>query len=208
LVVPIDSSAPKDRLILPQQLAIRDVLDKNGIVIVNKDSEVEDTINMLKDKISLVITDSQVFNKVKKIVPESIRLTSFSILMSRYKGFLDTAVKGARKIDDLKDGSKVLISEGCTHHRQCEDIGTVKIPQMLKKYTRKQLEFEWTSGRDFKDSLEGIDLVIHCGGCMLNENEMKFRMETSIKKRVPFVNYGIAISYMEGILERSISFIK
>lgn len=208
LVVPIDSSAPKDRLILPQQLAIRDIIDKDGVVIVNKDTELEDTISLLGNKISLVITDSQVFNKVKNIVPENIRFTSFSILMSRYKGFLDTAVRGARKIDELKDGSKVLISEGCSHHRQCEDIGTVKIPKWLKEYTKKDLKFEWTSGRDFKDSLTDIDLVIHCGGCMLNENEMKYRMNESIKQNVPFTNYGIAISYMQGILERSISFIK
>ena len=160
LVTPIDDSAPKGRLILPQQLAIRDILDKNGIVVVVQDSELEETLKNVKPK--LVVTDSQVFRKVKNIVPENIYLTSFSILMARYKGFLDTAVKGVRAIDNLQDGSKILISEGCTHHRQCEDIGTVKIPKWLKNYTGKDLKFEWTSGMGFPDDLSEFDLVIHC----------------------------------------------
>lgn len=203
LVTPIDASAPKGRLILPQQLAIRDILDAKAIAIVTQDTELANTLVSLKTKPALVITDSQVFHKVKDIVPEEIFLTSFSILMARYKGFLDVAVNGARKIDALKDGAKVLISEGCTHHRQCEDIGTVKLPKWLKEYTGKNLQLEWSSGTGFPEDLSGIDLIIHCGGCMLNENEVKYRMELAIKQNVAFTNYGIAISYMQGILERS-----
>ena len=202
LVIPIDKSSPKDRLILPQQLAIRDLLDKNVTIIINREDELKNTIDLLGDKISLVVTDSQVFNIVKDIVPLYIRLTSFSILMARYNGVLDVSLEGAKQIDKLENGSKILISEGCTHHRQCEDIGTVKLPTLLKKYTDKELIFEWTSGRDFKEHLEGIDLVIHCGGCMLNRNEMKYRMNQVIKEGIPFTNYGIAIGYMNGILNR------
>ncbi|MBR1540802.1 MAG: [Clostridia bacterium] len=203
LVTPIDGSAPKGRLILPQQLAIRDILDKHAIPIVTQPEELEQTLNVLKEKLKLVITDSQVFGKVKEIVPEEISLTSFSILMARYKGFLDTALEGVSKINQLNEGAKILIAEGCTHHKQCEDIGTVKIPKWLKEYTKKNLEFEWTNGMGFPEDLSNFDLIIHCGGCMLNENEMKFRMEEAMKQNVPFTNYGTVISYMQGILERA-----
>ncbi len=188
---------------MPQQLAIRDILDKGGIVITVKETELECALNKFKDDISLVITDSQVFEYVSKCVPEEIYLTSFSILMARYKGFLDVAVKGAKKIDELKTGSKVLICEGCTHHRQCDDIGTVKLPNWLRKYTGKNLEFEWTSGLEFKEDLKKYDLVIHCGACMLNQSEMSYRMKTAIDQNIPFTNYGTAIAKMKGILDRS-----
>ena len=208
LVTPIDSAAPKGRMIMPQQLAIRDVIDSGAISIVTRETELEETLNAMKKQIALVITDSQVFEYVNKVVPKEIPLTSFSILMARYKGFLDTAIKGAKKIDDLKENSKILISEGCTHHRQCDDIGTVKLPNWLKKYTNlKKLEFEWTSGMGFPDDLSKFDLVIHCGGCMLNQNEMKYRMQEAIDQHVSFTNYGVAIAYMKGILDRSIKII-
>lgn len=207
LVTPIDSSAPKDRLILPQQLAIRDIIDSNGIAIVTRETELEETLNSLGKKPALVITDSQVFGVVDKIVPKDIYLTSFSILMARYKGFLETAVNGAEMLDKLKDGDKILISEGCTHHRQCEDIGTVKLPNWIKKYTGKNIEFDWTSGNDFSDEIEKYDLVIHCGGCMLNANEMQYRMNLANQKNIPFTNYGTAIAYMNGILDRSLNII-
>lgn len=208
LVVPIDSSAPKGRIILPQQQAIRDILDKGAISIVTGVESLEKTIKDLKVKPALVITDSQVFKQVNEIVPDDINLTSFSILMARYKGFLDEAVKGAKILDELKDGDKILIAEGCTHHRQCEDIGTVKIPKLINKYTGKNFEFEWTSGNAFTDDIEKYKLVIHCGGCMLNENEMQNRMNDSLTKGVPFTNYGVIISYMNGILERTIKPLK
>lgn len=206
LVTPIDSSAPRGRLILPQQLAIREILDKNGISVVTQVEELEKTLEMVKPK--MVITDSQVFSKVKDIVPKDILLTSFSILMARYKGFLDTAVMGVKKLDELENGAKVLISEGCTHHRQCEDIGTVKLPKWIREYTKKDFDFSWSSGNGFPEDLKEYNLVIHCGGCMLNENEMKYRMETAIKQNVPFTNYGILISYINGTLERSLEFVK
>lgn len=206
LVTPIDGSAPKGRLILPQQLAIRDILDKNGIAVVTQLPELEETLKKVTPK--LVVTDSQVFNKVKEIVPEEIYLTSFSILMARFKGFLDTAIKGVRVLDKLKDSSKVLIAEGCTHHRQCEDIGTVKLPKWIKDYTKKNIEFEWTSGTGFPDDLTKFDLVIHCGGCMLSENEVKYRMETAVKQGVPFTNYGTTIAYIQGILDRSLKILE
>ncbi len=208
LVTPIDESAPKGRLILPQQMAIRDILDSGAVAIVTKETELEQTLNSLKEKPALVITDSQVFKLVNEIVPEEIPLTSFSILMARYKGFLDVAVNGAKAIDKLKDRDKVLIAEGCTHHRQCEDIGTVKIPKLLKKFTGKELKLEWTNGMGFPEDLKQYDLIIHCGGCMLNENEIKYRMELAVKEKVPFTNYGTAIAYMNGILERSLYCIK
>lgn len=207
LVTPIDSSAPKDRLILPQQLAIRDIIDSNGIAIVTRETELEETLNSLGKKPALVITDSQVFGIVDKIVPKDIYLTSFSILMARYKGFLETAVNGAEMLDKLKDGDKILISEGCTHHRQCEDIGTVKLPNWIKKYTGKNIKFDWTSGNDFSNEIEKYDLVIHCGGCMLNANEMQYRMNLANQKNIPFTNYGTAIAYMNGILDRSLNII-
>ena len=208
LVVPIDSSAPKGRIILPQQQALRDILDAGGTAIVTKETALESTLNIVERKPDLVITDSQVFKVVSEIVPDDIPLTSFSILMSRYKGFLDEAIKGAKEIDKIEDGDSILISEGCTHHRQCEDIGTVKIPNLLKKHTGKTIHFEWTNGGNFPDDLSKYKLVIHCGGCMLNELEMKRRMEIAIDNKVPFTNYGIAISYMNGILDRTIKPLK
>lgn len=203
LVTPIDESAPKGRLILPQQQVVRNVLDCGGINVVVKEDELEYTLDVLKIQPKIVITDSQVFDFVANIVDESISLTSFSILMARKKGFLKTAVKGAVNIDNLKNGDTVLISEGCTHHRQCKDIGTVKLPKMLEKFTGKKLNFEFTSGNSFAENLDGVSLVIHCGGCMLNEKEMKYRQEVAEKNGVAFTNYGTAIAYMNSILKRS-----
>lgn len=208
LVIPIDKAAPKGRLILPQQQAIRDILDVGAFAITTRDTELDDLLEKLRasgQNPDLVITDSQVFEKVNKIVPKGIELTSFSILMARYKGFLDTAVKGARAIDELSDGDKILISEGCTHHRQCGDIGTVKLPKWLLERTGKNLVIETTSGADFPDSLEEYKLVIHCGGCMLSAREMVYRMKCAEDMNVPFTNYGIAIAYMKGILDRTIA---
>ncbi len=205
LVVPIDESAPKGRLILPQQQTIRDVLDAGASALVVKDTELEMILEKLGTKPEMVITDSQVFGKVSKIVPQDIKLTSFSILMARYKGFLDTAVKGAVAIEKLKDGDKVLISEGCTHHRQCNDIGTVKLPNWLRKYTGKDIVIETSSGKGFPDDLSEYSLVIHCGGCMLNEREMQYRRKFAEDSEIPFTNYGIAIAYMQGILKRTLS---
>lgn len=204
LVVPIDSAAPKGRLILPQQQVIRDLLDAGAVPIVVKEDGVTDAISKLNVKPRMVITDSQVFREVNSQVDEDIDLTSFSILMARHKGFLETAVSGIKAIDTLNDGDKVLICEGCTHHRQCEDIGTVKIPAWLGRYTGKQLDFSYTSGGDFPDDLSIYRLIIHCGGCMLNEREVLYRMKCAIDAGVPFTNYGTAIAYMNGILERSI----
>lgn len=204
LVVPIDKAAPKGRLILPQQQAIRDILDTGALAVVTRDSELEDTLQSLANPPALVITDSQVFRKVNDIVPPEVPLTSFSILMARYKGFLDTAVRGVCAIDALKDGDKVLISEGCTHHRQCDDIGTVKIPAWLRQYTGKELQIETSSGRDFPENLNEYKLVIHCGGCMLNEREMRYRQKCAEDANVPFTNYGIAIAQLQGILKRSV----
>lgn len=205
LVTPIDSAAPKGRLILPQQQAVRDVIDSGAVAVVTRETELEKTLSALKAPPALVITDSQVFGYVSKIVPESVPLTSFSILMARYKRFLGTAVKGAEIIDTLKDGDKVLISEGCTHHRQCEDIGTVKLPRWLKARTGAQLDLQWSSGGGFPQDLSAFKLVIHCGGCMLNPAEIEYRMRSAKKQGVPFTNYGTAIAYMNGILARSIA---
>lgn len=202
LVIPIDSSAPKGRLILPQQLVLRDVLDHHAIGISCQVEELEKTINLFHPK--LVITDSQAFEKVSQIVPNDITLTSFSILMARLKGSLDTVVHGANTLDALKDGDTILISEGCTHHRQCEDIGTVKLPNWILKYTHKELNFEFTSGHGFKEDLSRYALVVHCGACMLNEKEVQSRVVDCKKQNVPFTNYGIAIAKMNGILNRSI----
>lgn len=198
-VVPIDKAAPKGRIILPQQMAIREILDSGAIAVVTRDSEFEQTLNSLAQKPSLVITDSQAFAVIAKLTPKDIRLTSFSILMARYKGVLDTAAKGAKAIDLLNDGDTILISEGCTHHRQCDDIGTVKLPRLLKKYTGKNIKTEISSGRDFPSDLTKYKLVIHCGGCMLNEKEVAYRRQSAENAGVPFTNYGIAISYMRGI---------
>lgn len=204
LVVPIDSAAPKGRLILPQQQMIRDLLEAGAISIVVRESELEETLSRLGHKPAMVITDSQAFSVVSEIVPQDVPLTSFSILMARYKGFLETAVKGVCAIDRLKDGDKVLISEGCTHHRQCDDIGTVKIPTWLKQYTGKNLIIETSSGVGFPEDLSEYALIIHCGGCMLNEREVLYRMNHAMDEGVPFTNYGIVIAYMKGILARSI----
>ena len=205
LVVPIDSAAPKGRLILPQQQTIRDLLDHGRTALVCRDSELADTLGKLSSPPDIVITDSQVFGVVSRTVPENIPLTSFSIIMARYKGFLEIAAEGAAKLDDLSDGDTLLISEGCTHHRQCEDIGTVKLPKMLGKYTGKDLRFEFSSGGTFPDDLSRYALVIHCGGCMLNEKEMMSRMMYAKNRNIPVTNYGIAIAHMNGILERSLS---
>ena len=204
LVVPIDSAAPKGRLILPQQQTIRDVLEAGASAIVTRDSELADTLKSLGKKPRMVITDSQAFGKVSKIVPADVELTSFSILMARYKGDLETNVKGARILEKLRDGDKVLISEGCTHHRQCEDIGTVKMPRWIQEYTGKQLEFHFTSGTEFPLDLTEYALIVHCGGCTLNEREMKYRLKCAEDQKIPLTNYGICIAYMNGILERSI----
>lgn len=205
LVVPIDSSAPKGRLILPQQQTIRDILDAGAISVVTRDTELSLTLEKLGTKPAMVITDSQAFKQVSAVVPQNIKLTSFSILMARYKGLLDSAVHGAIKISDLKDGDKVLISEGCTHHRQCEDIGTVKLPNWLRKFTGKELEFVFSSGMEFPEDLSEYALVIHCGGCMLNEREVRYRMKCANDQNVPMTNYGTSIAYMNGILKRSLS---
>ena len=204
LVTPIDSAAPQGRLILPQQQVIRDLLDSGAIPVCVRESELADTLNNLGTKPKLVITDSQVFKPVSEIVPNNIKLTSFSILMARYKGFLKTAVNGARAIESLNDCDKILISEGCTHHRQCDDIGTVKLPRLLKNYTGKNFEIVTSSGKGFPSDLSEFSLAIHCGACMLNSREVISRMNHSIESRVPFTNYGIAIAYMRGILDRSI----
>lgn len=202
LVVPIDSSAPKGRLILPQQQTIRDILDAQAVALVVKDTELKDTLQKLPVKPKLVITDSQVFGPVSKDVPSDILLTSFSILFARYKGNLKTLVDGAAILDSLQDGDHLLISEGCTHHRQCDDIGTVKLPRWILEYTKKDLHFSFTSGTEFPDSLSDYRLVIHCGGCMLNEREMQFRLSHAVSCGIPITNYGIAIAHMKGILSR------
>lgn len=204
LVVPIDKAAPKGRLILPQQQTIRDILDANATAIVVKEFELKDTLKALGKKPRLVITDSQVFSKVSADTPKDIPLTSFSILLARHKGLLDTAVKGVAIIDKLQDNDTILISEGCTHHRQCDDIGSVKIPHWLENYTGKHLNFEFSSGRDFPEELTKYKLIIHCGGCMLNEREIKYRQKCATDQNIPITNYGIAIAYMQGILKRSI----
>lgn len=205
LVVPIDKAAPKGRLILPQQQTIRDLLDGGAVSIVTRDSDLPETLSRLGREPALVITDSQVFEQTAKAVPAHIPLTSFSILFARYKGNLDTVAEGARVIDSLKSGDTVLISEGCTHHRQCEDIGTVKLPGWLRKYTGKELNFEFTSGTEFPLNLSKYTLIIHCGGCTLNEREMKYRLKCAEDAGIPITNYGTAIAYMKGILERSIA---
>lgn len=204
LVVPIDKAAPKGRLILPQQQTIRDILDSNATAIVVKEYELKETLENLNKKPKIVITDSQVFAKVNADTPNDILLTSFSILFARYKGDLKTVVQGAKVIDSLKDGDKILISEGCTHHRQCDDIGTVKLPRFIKNYTKKEFQFEFTSGMGFPDDLSQYKLVIHCGGCMLNEREMKYRIACANDLSIPITNYGILIAYMQGILNRSV----
>lgn len=204
LVVPIDKAAPKGRLILPQQQTIRDILESDASAIVVREYELKRTINNLGKQPALVITDSQAFAKVSSDTPDQIPLTSFSILFARYKGNLKTVVQGAAAIESLQDEDKVLISEGCTHHRQCDDIGSVKLPRWLKEYTKKQLKIELSSGTEFPEDLSDYKLIIHCGGCMLNEREMKYRLKCAKDQDVPITNYGIAIAYMKGILRRSV----
>ena len=205
LVVPIDSAAPKGRLILPQQQTIRDLLDKGNIAVVCRDTELAKTLSSLSKPPKIVITDSQAFGKVSRIVPNDILLTSFSILFARYKGNLASLVEGAAMLDRLKDGDTVLISEGCTHHRQCDDIGTVKLPKWINQYTEKQLHFEFSSGTEFPQELKKYAMVIHCGGCMLNEKEMTSRVDRARRQFVPMTNYGVAIAQIHGILRRSLS---
>lgn len=205
LVTPIDKAAPKGRLILPQQQTIRDILEADATAIVVKEFELRETLDNLGKKPKLVITDSQVFAKVSADTPRDIWLTSFSILFARYKGNLETAVKGAKVLDFLQDGDTILISEGCTHHRQCDDIGTVKLPRWIKNYTGKQIKFKFTSGTEFPDDLSEYKLIVHCGGCMLNEREIKYRQKCAGDQQVPMTNYGILIAYMQGILKRSIA---
>ena len=204
LVVPIDKAAPKGRLILPQQQTIRDVLEAGAAAIVIKEDELSNTLETLGKKPKLVITDSQVFARVSEETPEDIWLTSFSILFARFKGNLKTSAAGAAALDRLKDGDKILISEGCTHHRQCDDIGTVKLPRWIRNYTGKELEFEYSSGRDFPEDVTKYSLIVHCGGCMLNEREMRYRQKCALDQEIPITNYGIAIAYMQGILKRCV----
>ncbi len=205
LVVPIDKSAPKDRLILPQQMVIRDLLGKGAIPVVVKDTELAIALEKI-GKVRMVITDSQAFASVSKIVPKEIPLTSFSILMARFKGILDQSIEGADMLDKLPDGAKILISEGCTHHRQCEDIGTVKLPGWIREYSGKEFRFDFTSGLEFPSELKSYDLIIHCGACMLGETEVASRYRKAFEQGVPMTNYGIAIGKMKGILDRVIRF--
>ena len=204
LVTPIDESAPKGRIILPQQNVLRNLLDIGAITVVVQVEELEEILENLGKKPAVVITDSQAFNAVSKIVPEDIPLTSFSILFAKYKGVLDEAVRAVGRIENLKDGDKILVAEGCSHHRQCNDIGTVKIPNWIKKHTGKDIQFEFTSGREFPDNLDEYALVLHCGGCMITERDVMSRMEKAREDNIPFTNYGITIAYMNGILKRSI----
>lgn len=204
LVVPIDSAAPKGRLILPQQQVIRDVLEAGAVSVVTKDTELKTVLDKLEAKPDMVITDSQVFKEAAALVPEDVYLTSFSILMARKKGFLNTAVRGVLSLDTIQDGDKILIAEGCTHHRQCEDIGTVKLPKWIREYTGKEPEFQFCSGTEFPEDLSEYRLILHCGGCMLNEREVRYRMKCAQDQKVPFTNYGTAIAHMNGILKRSV----
>ncbi|GKX28886.1 [FeFe] hydrogenase H-cluster maturation GTPase HydF [Vallitalea longa] len=202
LVVPIDSAAPKGRLILPQQQVIRDILDNDAISIVTKEYTLKDTLKNIGKKPKIVITDSQVFQKVSEDTPEDIMLTSFSILFARYKGDLIKLIEGAKKLETLKDGDKVLIAEGCTHHRQSDDIGTVKIPKWIKEYTGKNIKFEFSSGFKYPSNLADYSLIVHCGGCMLNRREMQHRIKVASDNNIPIVNYGVIIAYVKGILKR------
>jgi [FeFe] hydrogenase H-cluster maturation GTPase HydF len=205
LVVPIDKAAPKGRLILPQQQTIRDILEADAAAIVVKEFELRETLERLGKKPALVITDSQVFAKVSADVPPEIPLTSFSILFARYKGALESSVRGVRALDSLETGGRVLIAEGCTHHRQCDDIGTVKLPRWIKNYTACEPDFRFCSGGDFPEDLSPYKMVIHCGGCMLNEREIQYRRRSAEDQGVPFTNYGISIAFMQGILRRSVA---
>lgn len=204
LVVPIDSAAPKKRLILPQQQTIRDILEADAAAIVVKENELTNTLQNLGKRPKLVITDSQVFKKVAAETPADILLTSFSILFARYKGNLQTAVQGVTALENLEDGDKILVGEGCTHHRQCDDIGTVKLPRWIKEYTGKNPEFIFTSGTEFPLDLSPYKMIIHCGACMLNEREMQYRIKCAADQNIPFTNYGITIAYINGILKRTV----
>lgn len=208
LVVPIDSAAPKGRLILPQQQTIRDILEAKASAIVVQETELAETLTSLGKKPKMVITDSQVFKKVSAVTPDDILLTSFSILFARYKGNLKTLVDGASALDSLKNGDRILISEGCTHHRQCDDIGTVKLPNWIRSYTKKEVEFEFTSGTEFPLDLSSYKMIVHCGGCMLNEREMKYRLKCAEDAKIPITNYGTCIAYINGILNRSLEPVK
>ncbi len=208
LVIPVDAGAPKGRLILPQQQTIRDIIEVGAIAVVVKDTQLEQTLDKMGGCPKLVITDSQIFRKVSAIVPDCIPLTSFSILFARYKGWLDVTVRGTEKLWSLKDGDKVLISEGCTHHRQCEDIGTVKIPSWIREFTGADVKFVFTSGQEFPADLSEYAMVIHCGGCTLTDREMKYRLKCAQDQNVPITNYGMSIAYMNGILERSLQIFK
>lgn len=204
LVVPIDKAAPKGRLILPQQQTIRDILEADAVSVVVKETELKHVLGQFQKKPKIVITDSQAFEKVAADTPEDILLTSFSILFARYKGDLAAVVKGVTALDTVKDGDVILISEGCTHHRQCDDIGTVKLPRWIREYTGKDIRIETTSGTEFPDDLTKYKMIVHCGGCMLNEREMKYRLKCAEDQGVPMTNYGITIAYMKGILKRSV----
>ncbi len=204
LVVPIDQAAPKGRLILPQQQTIRDILEVGGGCVVVRDVELEETLKKLDGQVGLVITDSQVFGKISKIVPKEIPLTSFSILFARYKGELESFLLGIKALKTLEDGDKVLISEGCTHHRQCNDIGTVKIPKWIRDFLGKSIEFEFTSGGEFPEDVSKYKMIVHCGGCMLNEREMHYRIACAEDAGIPITNYGMLIACVTGILERSL----
>ncbi len=204
LVVPIDKAAPKGRLILPQQQTIRDILDRGAIPVVCRDTELSYTLKGLSQKPALVITDSQAFRKVSATVPQDILLTSFSILFSRHKGDLAEQIRGVRALDSLQDGDKILISEGCTHHRQCGDIGTEKLPKWIRQYTGKEVVFAYSSGTEFPEDLSQFRMVVHCGGCMLSEREMKFRIRCAADQGIPIANYGLIIAQTQGILRRSL----
>ncbi|MCL2070140.1 MAG: [FeFe] hydrogenase H-cluster maturation GTPase HydF [Treponema sp.] len=205
LVIPIDKAAPKGRLILPQQQVMRDILETGAAAIAVRDTELKEALAKLGRQPALVITDSQVFAEVSAIVPPEIPLTSFSILFARRKGWLDTSLRGVAALDDLQNGDRVLICEGCTHHRQCEDIGTVKIPGMIKKYSGKEPDFSFRSGGDFPDDLSPYKVIIHCGACMLNDREMQYRRRCAEDQGIPFTNYGITIAQIQGILKRSVA---
>lgn len=207
LVVPIDKAAPKGRLILPQQQTIRDILERGALSLVVRDTELKSTLDhFLAQGVcpKLVVTDSQAFARVSKDVPENITLTSFSILFSRYKGELETQLKGIATLSSIEDGDRILIAEGCTHHRQCGDIGTCKMPEWIRNYTGKKPVFEFTSGTEFPDDVSSYKMVVHCGGCMLNEREMKYRIACCQDQGVPITNYGILIAQVTGILKRSL----
>ena len=205
LVIPIDEAAPKGRLILPQQMVIRDILDHHCMCVCTQVEQLTETLNSLSKKPKLVITDSQAFGKVSKLTPSDIMMTSFSILMARYKGDLKSLINGAAQLSEIKTGDKILIAEGCTHHRQCNDIGTVKMPAWIESFTNAKPQYTFTSGGTFPDDLSDFKLIVHCGGCMLNEKEMKARMQKADAQNIPIVNYGVAIAHMHGILKRSLA---